>query len=87
MTFDPLDGSSIFKSNFAVGTILGIWNGGSPIGQKGRDLASAAYAIYGPKTLLVIARPISGNPFWKQDLTSFLFRDRSQVQGPRICFL
>jgi len=59
VAFDPLDGSSIFKSNFAVGTILGIWKGSTPIGQTGRDQAAAAYAIYGPKTLLVIARPTS----------------------------
>lgn len=57
VAFDPLDGSSIFSANFAVGSIFGIWKGSSPIGQTGRDQVAAAYSIYGPRTLLVVAVP------------------------------
>ena len=88
MAFDPLDGSSIFKSNFAVGTIIGIWKGNTPIGQTGRDLASAAYAVYGPKTLLVIARPISGIAITLNEahsLSIVVFRHRRHSEGPGVC--
>ncbi len=55
VAFDPLDGSSIVDANFAVGTIFGIWPGATPLGQTGRDQAAAAYSIYGPRTMLVVA--------------------------------
>lgn len=57
VAFDPLDGSSIFSANFAVGSIFGIWPGSTPLGQTGRHQAAAAYSIYGPRTLLVVAVP------------------------------
>lgn len=60
VAFDPLDGSSIFSANFAVGSIFGIWQGSSPLGQTGRDQVAAAYSIYGPRTLLVVAIPAAG---------------------------
>jgi hypothetical protein len=59
VAFDPLDGSSIFGANFAVGSIFGIWKGSSPLGQTGRDQAAAAYSVYGPRTLLVVAVPVA----------------------------
>ncbi len=37
VAFDPLDGSSIVDTNFAVGTILGIWPGDKLTGITGRD--------------------------------------------------
>ena len=88
VAFDPLDGSSIFKSNFAVGTIIGIWKGNTPIGQTGRDLASAAYAVYGPKTLLVIARPISGITIGRKkshSLRIVVSRHRRHGKGSGVC--
>ncbi|KAG2450879.1 hypothetical protein HYH02_004712 [Chlamydomonas schloesseri] len=57
VVFDPLDGSSIMGANFAVGTIFGVWPGGTPVGRQGRQQAAAAYAVYGPQTILVWARP------------------------------
>jgi len=56
--FDPLDGSSIIDTNFAVGTIWGTWAGSRLTGVKGRDLKAAGIAIYGPRTTITIA--ISG---------------------------
>ncbi len=32
VAFDPLDGSSIIDTNFAVGTIWGIWPGDRSVG-------------------------------------------------------
>ena len=60
MAFDPLDGSSIVDANFAVGSIFGIWPGDGLLGRRGRDQAAAAYAVYGPRTILVIALPQHG---------------------------
>ena len=40
-----------------MGSIFGIWKGSSPVGQTGRDQVAAAYSIYGPRTLLVVAVP------------------------------
>lgn len=60
VAFDPLDGSSIFDANFAVGSIFGVWRGASPLGQTGADQVAAAYSVYGPRTLLIVARPGTG---------------------------
>ena len=60
VAFDPLDGSSIVAANFAVGSIFGIWPGDQLIGRKGREQAAAVYAVYGPKTILVVALPLPG---------------------------
>jgi sedoheptulose-bisphosphatase len=59
VAFDPLDGSSIIGANFAVGSIFGIWPG-SVVGSTGRAQKAAAYAVYGPQTLLVWSRPRQG---------------------------
>lgn len=55
VAFDPLDGSSIIDTNFAVGTIFGIWPGRNLIGVKGSEQAAAGMCVYGPRTQLTIA--------------------------------
>lgn len=60
VAFDPLDGSSIVGANFSVGSIFGVWPS-TIVGSKGRDQTCAAYAIYGPQTFLVWARPSGSN--------------------------
>lgn len=60
VAFDPLDGSSIIGANWSVGSIFGIWAGDSPVGQRVKDIIGAVYAIYGPRTLMVMARPSKG---------------------------
>lgn len=55
VAFDPLDGSSLIDVNLAIGTIFGIWNGDTLLGKSGRDLAASGYAVYGPRTSLVLA--------------------------------
>ena len=60
VAFDPLDGSSIIGANWAVGSIFGVWPGTEFINKSGRDMVAAAYAVHGPRTVLVIARPVDG---------------------------
>ncbi|XP_065869899.1 sedoheptulose-1,7-bisphosphatase, chloroplastic [Euphorbia lathyris] len=60
VAFDPLDGSSIVDTNFAVGTIFGVWPGDKLIGVTGRDQVAAAMGVYGPRTTYVLA--IKGYP-------------------------
>lgn len=55
VAFDPLDGSSIVDTNFAVGTIFGVWPGANLVGITGRQQVAAGMAIYGPRTVLCIA--------------------------------
>ena len=54
MVMDPLDGSSLIPTNLAVGTIIGIYDGGGVL-QKGRNLKAAFYTLFGPLTVLVIS--------------------------------
>lgn len=60
VAFDPLDGSSIVDTNFAVGTIFGVWPGANLVGVTGRDQAAAGMGVYGPRTVFVVA--IKGYP-------------------------
>ena len=53
--FDPLDGSSIVDTNFAVGTIFGVWPGDTIVGRTGRDMVASAMIVYGPRTVLCCA--------------------------------
>ena len=53
--FDPLDGSSIIDSNFAVGTVLGIWPGVGIVGRKGNEQCASAVCVYGPRVTAVVA--------------------------------
>ena len=55
VAFDPLDGSSIIDTNFAVGTIWGTWGGDRLVGVNGRGLKSAGMAVYGPRTTITLA--------------------------------
>eukprot|EP00284_Hemiselmis_tepida_P007060 CAMPEP_0174918776 /NCGR_PEP_ID=MMETSP1355-20121228/3280_1 /TAXON_ID=464990 /ORGANISM="Hemiselmis tepida, Strain CCMP443" /LENGTH=393 /DNA_ID=CAMNT_0016163967 /DNA_START=58 /DNA_END=1239 /DNA_ORIENTATION=- len=55
VAFDPLDGSSIIDVNFSVGTIAGIWPGGTLVGVNGHDMAASLISVYGPRTTITIA--------------------------------
>lgn len=52
---DPLDGSSLFDVNFSVGTIVGIYEGAEVLGRTPREQVAALYAVYGPRTTLVLS--------------------------------
>lgn len=47
VTFDPLDGSSIVDTNFAVGSIFAIWEKEEIKGITGRKIIGSLLAIYG----------------------------------------
>lgn len=56
VAFDPLDGSSIIAPNWTVGTILGIWDGSTAIGQPAAEKQIAAVlGVYGPRTTAIVA--------------------------------
>jgi len=51
LCWDPLDGSSIVDNNWAVGTIVGVWDKSTGlIGASGRDQVMSLVALYGPRT-------------------------------------
>ncbi|MDO8841701.1 class 1 fructose-bisphosphatase [Methanocalculus sp.] len=54
VVMDPLDGSSLIAVNLAVGTIIGIFEGGSVL-QPGRTMKGALYLLYGPMTTLTLS--------------------------------
>ncbi|CAJ1376778.1 unnamed protein product [Effrenium voratum] len=55
LCWDPLDGSSIVDNNWAVGTIVGVWDKSTGlIGATGRDQVMSIVALYGPRTTVFI---------------------------------
>lgn len=55
VAYDPLDGSSILPTNFAVGTIVGVWRSQGLVGSGGRDITAALAVVYGSRTTVFIA--------------------------------
>jgi len=56
VVLDPLDGSSIIDTNFAVGTLFSIWSSPtSLVNVTGRQLIAAGACTYGPRTSLYLA--------------------------------
>lgn len=55
VAFDPLDGSSILPCNWAVGTIIGIWESSTLVGASGKELCAVMVAVYGPRTTMYVA--------------------------------
>jgi len=55
LCWDPLDGSSIVDNNWAVGTIVGVWDKSTGlIGATGRDQVLSIVTLYGPRTSVYI---------------------------------
>lgn len=52
---DPLDGSSLFDVNFSVGTIIGIYPVADVLGHTPREQVAALYAVYGPRTTVMLS--------------------------------
>lgn len=59
--FDPLDGSSVIATNFAVGSIFALWNAPSFKNVTGNCAVAAAAAVYGPRTTLFITGGAGSN--------------------------
>lgn len=56
VVYDPLDGSSLFDTNGAVGTIWGVFEGSEVVGKTPGDMVAAGFFLYGPRTTLMVAR-------------------------------
>lgn len=61
VAFDPLDGSSIIAPNWTVGTILGVWEGTTAVGQSSDKQIASVLGVYGPRTTAIIAIRIPGS--------------------------
>lgn len=72
VAFDPLDGSSLVDANLAVGTIFGIWKTRTFIGQTGNDLLASGYAVYGPRTTIIITKGEEPSEFTLQPNNEWL---------------
>ena len=72
VAFDPLDGSSLVDANLAVGTIFGVWKAKTFIGQTGNDLLAAGYAVYGPRTTLILTTGTAPSEFTLQPNNEWL---------------
>ncbi|OLN81861.1 Sedoheptulose-1,7-bisphosphatase, chloroplastic [Colletotrichum chlorophyti] len=61
IAFDPLDGSSIIAPNWTVGTIVGIWDGRTAVGQlPAEKQVAAVMGVIGPRTTAIVALRIPG---------------------------
>jgi len=54
VTFDPIDGTNVIDSNFAVASVFAVWRNKDINGKTGRDLVGAAMSIYGSRTTLIL---------------------------------
>lgn len=72
VSFDPLDGSSIIAPGWAVGTIIGIWDGETALGQDPRTKQVAAIlASYGSRNTAIVAVRIPGDASSSSNSTCF----------------
>ncbi|KAK3935429.1 fructose-1,6-bisphosphatase class 1/Sedoheputulose-1,7-bisphosphatase [Diplogelasinospora grovesii] len=63
VAFDPLDGSSIIKPNWSVGSIFGIWEGESALSKSPeKNQIAAVLGVYGPRTTAFVALQVPGAP-------------------------
>ena len=81
---DPLDGSSCIETNLAVGTIVGIHKGSAM--KPGKDLAAAAYLLYGPLTTLVYSDGKGAHEFVQGKDGKFRLRAENLQLGPKKIF-
>lgn len=54
VTFDPIDGSQVIDSNFAVASVFAVWKAKDINGLTGRDLVGAALSVYGSRTTIIL---------------------------------
>jgi len=71
VVFDPLDGSSLVETNFAIGTIIGIYEG-DVIGKTPREQVAALYVLYGPRTVLVYSTGDGVHEFLLNDVGEYV---------------
>lgn len=54
VTFDPIDGSGVIDSNFAVASLFAVWRTKNIEGMTGRDLVGAGISVYGSRTTIIL---------------------------------
>ncbi len=81
VVFDPLDGSSLVDANFAIGTIVGIYEGKGVIGRKPREQVAALYVLYGPRTTLTYSVGKGVHEFILNDVGEFIILRESLGVG------
>jgi len=77
VAIDPLDGSSLIGVNLAVGTIVGIYEGDSPL-KKGNEMIGAMYMVYGPLTSLTYTLRNGVHSFILNSNGEFILRHENQ---------
>ena len=55
VAIEPLDGASVVDSNFAVGSVFGVWRAPTLLNVTGRELIAAGACTYGPRVTLSLA--------------------------------
>lgn len=84
VTLDPLDGSSLIKTNLAVGTIAGFFNEGDVM-EKGSRMDGAMFILYGPITSLVYTAKKGVHEFVLNPKGKFVLkREGIQIPGGKI---
>src|SRR3989344_4316786 len=81
VTLDPLDGSSLIKTNLAVGTIAGFFNEGNVMG-RGALMDGAMYIVYGPLTSLVYTAKNGVHEFVMNRSGNFVLK-KENIQIPQ----
>ncbi|MBU2213105.1 fructose-bisphosphatase class I, partial [Patescibacteria group bacterium] len=72
VVFDPLDGSSLVEANFAIGSIVGIYEGDTILGRKPSEQVAALYVLYGPRTTLIYSTGKGVHEFILNDVGEFI---------------
>lgn len=82
LCWDPLDGSSIVDNNWAVGTIVGVWDKSTGLlGATGRDQVMSLVTLYGPRTTVFMTLDDGVYEFTLGDGNQWICsRDKIQVK-------
>ncbi|PIR53492.1 fructose-bisphosphatase class I, partial [Candidatus Peregrinibacteria bacterium CG10_big_fil_rev_8_21_14_0_10_49_10] len=72
VVFDPLDGSSLVETNFAIGTIVGVYEGKDVLGKTPKEQVAALYVLYGPRTILVYSTGDGVHEFLLNDVGEYV---------------
>lgn len=72
VVFDPLDGSSLVNANLSIGSIFGIYEANSAIGQLPSNQVAAMYVLYGPRTLCIFSTGNGVHEFLLDEIGEFV---------------
>ena len=88
---DPLDGSSNIETNAPIGTIFGIYkaksNSKETVLQKGEDLISSGFFVFGPRTVLVLTFGHGVLVFQLNNINKFILMNASLKIPKNACEL